>query len=121
MVDCASPHRRRPTWRIYSISTDVQDRPTEFLDLTSLTLDEFRLVIPPLVDPHATVVRFACNKNRDPGIRLRGTLPSKPGEENQHGSHDYPYSDTCRTYASNARIYGYVNRVFLSSLVKAIP
>src|ERR1700754_2877688 len=27
--------------------TDVQDRPTEFLDLTSLTLDEFRLVVPP--------------------------------------------------------------------------
>ncbi len=34
---------------------------------------------------------------------------------------DYPYSDTCRTYASNARISGYVNGVFLSSLVKAIP
>src|SRR5215216_376896 len=28
--------------------TDVQDRPTEFLDLTSLTLDEFRQLIPPL-------------------------------------------------------------------------
>jgi hypothetical protein len=27
--------------------TDVQDRPTEFLDLTSLTLDEFRQVVPP--------------------------------------------------------------------------
>ena len=27
--------------------TDVQDHPTEFLDLTSLTLDEFRLVVPP--------------------------------------------------------------------------
>jgi Helix-turn-helix of DDE superfamily endonuclease len=27
--------------------TDVQDRPTEFLDFTSLTLDEFQLLIPP--------------------------------------------------------------------------
>jgi hypothetical protein len=27
--------------------TDVQARPTEFLDLTSLTLDEFQLLIPP--------------------------------------------------------------------------
>src|SRR5919201_640429 len=28
--------------------TDVQDRPTEFLDVTSLTLDEFQQLIPPL-------------------------------------------------------------------------
>src|SRR3989440_7373992 len=27
--------------------TDVQDRPTEFLDLTSLTPDEFQLLVPP--------------------------------------------------------------------------
>ena len=27
--------------------TDVQDRPTEFLDLTSLTLNEFQQVVPP--------------------------------------------------------------------------
>jgi hypothetical protein len=27
--------------------TDVQDRPTEFLDLTSLTLEEFHLLLPP--------------------------------------------------------------------------
>src|SRR6267142_272281 len=27
--------------------TDVQDRPTEFLDLTSLTIDEFQQLIPP--------------------------------------------------------------------------
>jgi hypothetical protein len=26
---------------------DVQDRPTEFLDFTSLTLDEFQLLVPP--------------------------------------------------------------------------
>jgi hypothetical protein len=25
--------------------TDVQDRPTEFLDLTSVTLDEFQLLV----------------------------------------------------------------------------
>src|SRR5262244_4068934 len=27
--------------------TDVQDRPMEFLDLTSLTLDEFQQLVPP--------------------------------------------------------------------------
>jgi hypothetical protein len=27
--------------------TDVQSRPTEFLDLTSVTLDEFRLLVSP--------------------------------------------------------------------------
>ena len=27
--------------------TDVQSRPTEFLDLTSLTLDEFQHLVPP--------------------------------------------------------------------------
>jgi Helix-turn-helix of DDE superfamily endonuclease len=27
--------------------SDVQDRPTEFLDLTSLTLDEFQQLVPP--------------------------------------------------------------------------
>src|ERR671934_303791 len=27
--------------------TDVQDRPLEFLDVTSLTLDEFQLLVPP--------------------------------------------------------------------------
>src|SRR5262252_5613320 len=27
--------------------TDMQDRPTEFLDLTSLTLDEFQQLVPP--------------------------------------------------------------------------
>jgi len=26
---------------------DLQARPTEFLDLTSLTLDEFQLLVPP--------------------------------------------------------------------------
>ena len=27
--------------------TDVQERPTEFLDLTSLTRDEFQQLVPP--------------------------------------------------------------------------
>jgi len=27
--------------------TDLQSRPTEFLDLTSLTLDEFQHLVPP--------------------------------------------------------------------------
>ena len=27
--------------------TEVQDRPTEFLDVTSLTLDEFQQLVPP--------------------------------------------------------------------------
>ena len=27
--------------------TDVQDRPTEFLDLTRVTLDEFQRLVPP--------------------------------------------------------------------------
>ena len=30
--------------------TDVQSRPTEFLDLTSLTLDEFQQLVPPFED-----------------------------------------------------------------------
>jgi len=30
---------------------DVQSRPTEFLDLTSLTLEEFQILIPPIEAP----------------------------------------------------------------------
>ena len=36
---------------------DVQDRPTEFLDLTSLTLDEFQLLIPPFEAAFQTHMR----------------------------------------------------------------
>src|ERR671926_1934439 len=36
---------------------DVQDRPTEFLDLTSLTLDEFQLLIPPFEPAFQTHMR----------------------------------------------------------------
>src|SRR5215471_6918947 len=45
MVYCAS-HHRRPSMAHLQY-TDVQDRPTEFLDLTSLTLDEFQLLVAP--------------------------------------------------------------------------
>src|SRR5215471_415516 len=45
MVYCASHHRRPPMAHLQY--TDVQDRPTEFLDLTSLTLDEFQLLVAP--------------------------------------------------------------------------
>ena len=45
MVYCASHNRRHHRWRIYGSLT--QDRPTEFLDFTSLTLDEFQLLVPP--------------------------------------------------------------------------
>jgi hypothetical protein len=40
---------------------DVQSRPTEFLDLTSLTLEEFHLLLPPFeaaFQAHMTVWRF---------------------------------------------------------------
>src|SRR5467141_3866468 len=37
-------HGRRPSTPWF---TDVQDRPTEFLDFTSLTLDEFQQLVPP--------------------------------------------------------------------------
>jgi Helix-turn-helix of DDE superfamily endonuclease len=41
--------------------TDVQSRPTEFLDLTSLTLDEFEQLVPPFEDAfqaHMTLWRL---------------------------------------------------------------
>ena len=36
---------------------DLQSRPTEFLDFTSLTLDEFQQLVPPF-DPSLTVPRY---------------------------------------------------------------
>src|SRR4030095_284454 len=41
--------------------TDVQARPTEFLDLTRLTLDEFQLLVPPFeaaFHAHLTALRL---------------------------------------------------------------
>ena len=37
--------------------TDVQDHPTEFLDFTSLTLDEFQLLVPPFEAAFQTHMR----------------------------------------------------------------
>src|SRR5712671_1617575 len=46
MVCCASHNKEAPPMA-HLQCTDVQDRPTEFLDLTSLTLDEFQQLVPP--------------------------------------------------------------------------
>src|SRR5712692_852103 len=46
MVCCASNARRYPLWPVYRF-TDLQSRPTEFLDFTSLTFDEFQQLVPP--------------------------------------------------------------------------
>ena len=46
--------------------TDVQDRPMEFLDFTSLTLDEFQQLIPP----------FEARSRR---LWRRGALMGNPG------------------------------------------
>ena len=56
--------------------TDVQARPTEFLDFTSLTLDEFQQLVPPfeaayqahlaawrLAGPPRTARRFTVDKH----------------------------------------------------------
>jgi hypothetical protein len=40
--------------------TDVQDRPTEFLDFTSLTLDEFQLLVPPFESAFQAHMREWC-------------------------------------------------------------
>ena len=40
--------------------TDVQDRPTEFLDFTSLTLDEFQLLVPPFEGAFQAHMREWC-------------------------------------------------------------
>src|SRR2546425_3421065 len=46
MVCCASHNKEAPPMA-HLQCTDVQDRPTEFLDVTSLTLDEFQPLVPP--------------------------------------------------------------------------
>jgi hypothetical protein len=49
--------------------TDVRDRPMEFLDLTSLTLDEFQQLIPPFEAAfHAHMAMW----------RLDGKPPDRP-------------------------------------------
>ena len=45
--------------------TDVQARPTEFLDFTSLTLDEFQQLVPPFeaaYQAHLAAWRRLCRK-----------------------------------------------------------
>src|SRR5438477_2922364 len=46
MVYCASYYKEASRMAHVQFM-DVQDRPTEFLDLTSLTLEEFQILIPP--------------------------------------------------------------------------
>ncbi len=46
MVSCASDERRPPPWGRLRF-TDIQTRPTEVLDLTSLTVEEFQQLVPP--------------------------------------------------------------------------
>jgi hypothetical protein len=49
--------------------TDVQARPIEFLDVTSLTLDEFQPLVPPFeaaFQAHMTVWRLMGTPDRPP-------------------------------------------------------
>ena len=43
---CTYIEQEAPLWPVVRFA-DVQSRPTEFLDFTSLILDEFQLLIPP--------------------------------------------------------------------------
>ena len=61
--------------------TDVQSRPTEFLDFTSLTLDEFQQLIPPFELRSKRIwPRGASMGNRGPPASLAciRTAPSRP-------------------------------------------
>ena len=42
--------------------TDVQERPTEFLDLTSLTRDEFQQLVPPFEAAFQAHMAGFCRK-----------------------------------------------------------
>ena len=56
--------------------TDVQDRPTEFLDLTSLTLDEFQQLVPPfeaVFQARMAADRGACHHTDVPPFTHDGT------------------------------------------------
>jgi hypothetical protein len=99
--------------------TDVQARPTECLDVTSLTLDEFQQLVPPfeaafqahmgawrLDGKPRTARRFSVYKNcplATPEDRLFFLLVYLK---------TYPYSDTSRTYVSMPRIYGHIKGCF---------
>ena len=73
-----------------------------------------------LVDAAYISSELLVHSRDDQGILLRGpTRPSQGWQTQVQGA--YPYSDTCRTYASNVRIYRYVNGIFPSSLATATP
>ena len=58
--------------------TDVQSRPTEFLDFTSVTLDEFQQLVPPFEAAfHAHMAAWRLNGNRGPpaGLACTRTAP----------------------------------------------
>jgi hypothetical protein len=60
---------------------DVQDRPTEFLDLTSLTLDEFQQLVPPFdaaFQAHMAVWRLDGKPRRPAGLACTKTAPYRP-------------------------------------------
>jgi hypothetical protein len=60
--------------------TDVQGRPTEFLDLTSLTLDEFQPLVPPFeaaFQAQMAMWRLDGKPGRVPLFPVR--LRAKPG------------------------------------------
>ena len=52
--------------------TDVQARPPEFLDFTSLTLDEFQLLVPPFAAAfHARMAAWRLDGKPRTARRLR--------------------------------------------------
>ena len=62
--------------------TDVQDRPTEFLDLTSLTLDEFQHLVPPFetaFQAHMAAWRLDGKPRTARRLACTRTAPADPG------------------------------------------
>src|SRR4029077_20720199 len=58
--------------------TDVQDRPTDFLDLTSLTLDEFQQLVPPFeaaFQAHMAVWRVRGEHPPAPQVSVTKNFP----------------------------------------------
>jgi hypothetical protein len=61
--------------------TDLQSRPMEFLDFTSLTLDEFQQLVPPFETAfHARMAAWQMDGNRGP----RAGLPSTTTARSRH-------------------------------------
>ena len=61
--------------------TGVQARPAEFLDLTSLTLDEFQSLVPLALKPHSKRIWLCGGSMRHPrpraGFRCTRTVPCR--------------------------------------------